>query len=263
MNLTEDQIERYSRNIVLAQLGPAGQSRLRKGKVLIIGAGGLGSPAALYLAAAGIGTLGLIDPDRVELNNLQRQVIHDPPSVGEEKVRSAARRIRALNPDVKVVTWCELFGIENALSLVKEFDFIIDGTDNFTTKFLLNDAALLAGKPYSHAGVLGFKGQTLTVIPGRSAPCLRCLIPEPPQPGETPTCAQSGVLGTVAGTLGTIQAAEAIKVISGVGEPLLGRLLLYDALSMQFKTIKLRPNPSCPVCSEKPKITSLVAQNYV
>lgn len=263
MSLTDEQIERYSRNIALEKLGPEGQERIRAGKVLIVGAGGLGSPAALYLAAAGIGALGIVDSDRVELNNLQRQILHNISSLGQEKTLSAAQRIRLLNPDVEVRMWQVKFSAENALELVRDFDFVIDGSDNFATKFLVNDACVMAGKPFSHAGVLGFKGQALTVIPGRDdSPCLRCVLPEIPSQDETPTCAQSGVLGPVAGTLGTIQATEAIKVLTRVGEPLVGRLLHLDALAMKFQTVELKRDPACPVCSAKPRITSLEKQTY-
>ena len=261
MELTDEQIVRYSRNIVLAELGPAGQKAIRKAKILLVGAGGLGSPAALYLAAAGIGVLGLVDCDRVELSDLQRQLLHDTSSVGREKTLSAAERIRALNPDVKVEAKQERLSVDNALSLVKDFDFIVDGLDNFADKYLLNDACVLAGKPFSHAGVLGFKGQVMTVLPGEG-PCLRCLMPEPPPADEIPTCEQSGVLGSVAGTLGSIQATEALKVIAGIGRPLLGRLLTYDALKARFVTLKPAKNPECPVCSDRPKITGLKAENY-
>ncbi|HUU28798.1 MAG TPA: molybdopterin-synthase adenylyltransferase MoeB [archaeon] len=260
--LTDNQIERYNRNIMLTELGLEGQNLIRQGRVLIIGAGGLGSAAALYLAAAGIGTLGLVDSDRVELSNLQRQILHDTPSLGEEKTRVAARRIRALNPDVAVKTWQERLSVDNALDLIEEFDFIVDCTDNFGAKFLINDAAVLAQKPFSHAGALGFRGQTFTMVPEERTPCLRCILPEQPAGDEAPTSAQAGVLGAVAGALGTIQAAEAIKVITGVGEPLLGRLLTYDALSMQFRTVELKRDPCCPVCSDHPKIKVLKAGLY-
>ena len=263
MGLTDYQLERYSRNIVLAGLGPEGQERIRSGKILIVGAGGLGSPAALYLAAAGIGVLGIVDSDRVELSNLQRQILHDTPSLGQEKTISAARRVRWLNPDVQVKVWHKKFSAENALELIRDFEFIIDASDNFATKFLVNDSCVIAGKPFSHAGVLGFKGQALTVIPGRDdSPCLRCVLPETPAQDETPTCAQSGVLGSVAGTLGSIQAAEAIKVLTGIGQPLLGRVLHFDALEMKFHTVELKRAPACPVCSANPQITSLEKQAY-
>ena len=263
MGLKNYEIERYSRNIVLAELGPEGQESIRAGRVLVVGAGGLGSPAALYLAAAGIGVLGIVDSDRVELSNLQRQILHDTPSLGQWKTLSAARRIHWLNPDVEVRALKVKFSAENALELVRDYDFVIDGSDNFSTKFLVNDSCILAGRPFSHAGVLGFKGQVLTVIPQQDdSPCLRCVLPEPPSADEIPTCAQSGVLGTVAGTLGTIQATEAIKVLTGIGEPLVGRVMHFDALAMKFYTVELKRNPACPVCSSKPRITSLESQAY-
>jgi len=263
MHLTECQIERYSRNIALAELGAEGQERIRKGSVLIVGAGGLGSPAALYLAAAGIGRMGIVDSDRVELSNLQRQILHDTLSLGQLKTVSAERRIRWLNPDVEVKLWPVKFSAENALEIIKNFDFIIDGSDNFSTKFLVNDSCVIAGKPFSHAGVLGFKGQALTVIPHRkNSPCFRCVLPEQPAQDETPTCAQSGVLGPVAGTLGAIQAAEAVKIIAGMGEPLVGRVLHFDALAMRFRAAEVKRDPACPVCSDNPLITSLERQVY-
>ena len=261
MKLTDEQILRYSRNIVLAELGPEGQEAIRKAKILLIGAGGLGSPAALYLAAAGVGVLGLVDCGRVELSNLQRQLLHDTRSVGREKTLSAAVRIQALNPDVKVEASQERFTAASALRLLKDFDFVVDGLDNFADKYLLNDACVLAGKPFSHAGVLGFKGQVMTVLPGKG-PCLRCVMPEPPPPEETLTCEQSGVLGAVAGTLGTIQATEALKVVAGMGQPLVGRLLTYDALKARFVTLEPSKHPECPICSEKPRITELKPENY-
>ena len=264
MDLSEEKIERYSRNIVLAEIGPQGQERIRRGKVLIVGAGGLGSPAALYLAAAGIGVLGLIDSDKVELSNLQRQILHDTRSLGEAKTRSAGRRIRALNPDVAVRTFQERFSVDNALSLVREFDFVIDGSDNFATKFLVNDACVLAGKPFSHAGVLGFRGQVLTVDPSRAdSPCLRCLLPEPPGRAETPDCSRSGVLGALTGILGSIQALETLKFLTGAGELLCGRLLTVDALKLTFRTVAVRRNPECPLCSGKKRITALDQALYV
>jgi len=261
-DLTNDQLNRYSRNIAIREIGFEGQLIIRKSKVLIIGAGGLGSAASLYLAAAGIGTLGIIDQDRVELSNLQRQILHDTPSLGEEKVHSATRRIRALNPDVEVRTWQEPFSVSNALTLLSEFDYILDCTDNFRAKFLINDAAVIGRKPFTHAGVLGFKGQALTWAPGREAPCLRCLLPEQPTAQESPSSVEEGILGAVAGTFGTIQAVEVIKVLTGIGKPLLGRLLTCDALSMEFRVVEVKPSPVCPLCSDIPKIKELKADLY-
>ena len=262
MDLTDEQIVRYSRNIVLAELGPAGQDKIRKAKILLIGAGGLGSPAALYLTAAGIGVLGLVDCGSVELSNLQRQLLHDTRSLGREKTLSAAERLQALNPDVEIESHQERFTAANALTLMAGYDFVVDGLDNFSDKYLLNDACVLAGKPFSHAGVLAFRGQVMTVLPGRG-PCLRCVMPVPPGPGETPTCEQSGVLGAVAGTLGSIQATEALKVVAGIGRPLVGRMLTYDALKARFVALEPVKNPECPVCSGSPEITELRAENYV
>lgn len=264
MDLSEEQIERYSRNIVLEEIGPAGQERIGRGKVLVVGAGGLGSPAALYLAAAGTGVLGLIDPDRVELSNLQRQILHGTDSLGENKTRSAGRRIRELNPDVELRAFQERFSVNNALALVREFDFVIDGSDNFATKFLVNDACVLAGRPFSHAGVLGFKGQVLTVDPSRAdSPCLRCILPEPPGREETPDCSRSGVLGALTGVLGSLQALEALKFLTGAGELLCGRLLTVDALKPSFRVVEFRRNPGCPLCSRKRRITALDRALYV
>ena len=264
MDLSEEQIERYSRNIILAEIGPAGQERIRRGKILIVGAGGLGSPAALYLAAAGIGVLGLIDSDKVELSNLQRQIIHDTGSLGEDKTRSGGRRIRALNPDVELKAFQERFSVDNAMALVREFDFIIDGSDNFATKFLVNDACVLAGKSFSHAGVLGFRGQALTVDPSRAdSPCLRCLLPEPPGREETPDCSRSGVLGALTGILGSLQALEGLKFLTGAGELLRGRLLTVEALRLTFRTMAVPRNPDCPLCSANKKITVLEPALYI
>jgi adenylyltransferase/sulfurtransferase len=255
MNLTEEQIERYSRHILLKDVGGDGQERLLKGKVLIIGVGGLGSPAALYLAAAGVGTIGLADGDEVDVTNLQRQVIHFTPDVGKSKVESARETINILNPDVRVVSYKERVNAANILEMIKAYDFIIDGTDNFGAKFLINDACVLAGKPFSHGGILRFDGQTLTCTKGNA--CYRCLFIQPPPPNAVPSCSQAGVLGAVAGMLGTIQAAEALKYIIGTGELLTNRLLIFNAFNMNFRTTEFRKNPECPVCGEKAFITGL------
>ncbi len=256
MDFTEEQIERYSRHIILPQVGGGGQQKMLQGKVLIVGAGGLGSPAALYLAAGGIGTIGIADGDVVDLSNLQRQVIHSTPDVGRPKVHSAAAKMRALNPDVKVVTYHERLTSENALAIMSGYDFVIDGTDNFAAKFLIADACHFAGKPYSHAGILQFGGQLMTVVPGQSA-CYRCIFNAPPPPGTVPSCSQAGVLGVLAGVIGTLQATEAIKFLLGKGDLLTNSLLIYDALEMTFRKLKLSRNPNCPICGEKPVITSL------
>jgi len=253
---TEDQIERYSRHIILKEVGGKGQKRLLDGKVLIIGAGGLGSPAALYLAAAGVGTIGIADADVVDISNLQRQVIHHTPDLGKPKVDSAREKMEALNPDVKVVTYPCWMRADNISQVVDGYDFVIDGTDNFAAKFLINDACVLAGKPYSHGGILHFIGQTMTVLPGQS-PCYRCIFPDPPPPGAIPTCAQAGVIGVLPGVIGTIQATEAIKYLLGVGKLLTGRLLVYDAEGLDFYASPIGRNRRCPICGESPSITAL------
>lgn len=241
MNLTEEQIERYSRHIILQDVGGQGQEKILNSKVLIIGTGGLGSPAALYLAAAGVGTLGLIDGDVVDLTNLQRQVIHHTPDLNKPKVLSAKQKIEQINPDVKVNAMQDLFRADNALDILKEYDFVIDGTDNFPAKFLINDACVMAEKPFSHGGILRFDGQTMTYVPGSAS--YRCVFDSPPPPSAVPTCSQAGVFGAIAGMLGTIQAAEALKYIIGKGDLLTNRLLIFDALKMTFRNVKVKPNP--------------------
>ena len=253
----DERLERYSRHILLDDIGIAGQERLWKSKILIVGAGGLGAPAALYLAAAGVGILGIADADVVDLSNLQRQIIHFTPDVGRPKVLSAAEKIRALNPDVYVRIHQEFLRADNILPILAEYDFVIDGTDSFAAKFLINDACVIAGKPFSHGGILRFRGQTMTVLPGQSA-CYRCVFNAPPPVGSVPTCSQAGVLGAIAGMLGTIQAAEALKFVTGAGRPLADCLLTFEALDMSFRKVKLHRNPRCPVCSPTPTITELV-----
>ncbi|MFZ5876209.1 MAG: HesA/MoeB/ThiF family protein [Nitrospirota bacterium] len=257
MAMNEDQIKRYSRHILLPEVGGKGQKKIANAKVFIVGAGGLGSPAALYLAAAGVGTIGLIDGDAVDLSNLQRQVIHHTPDVSRPKIDSAREKMNKLNPDVTVVTTHGRLTAKNALSAVKDFDVIIDGTDNFPSKFLINDTAVLAKKPLIHGGILRFVGQVLTILPGQSA-CYRCLFKAPPPSGVVPSCQEAGVLGALAGLIGTIQATEALKLILGVGQPLTDRLLTYDALATRFRNVPLRRNPQCPVCGDHPSITELV-----
>lgn len=256
MNLNEAQIERYSRHIILEEVGGAGQEALLAGRVLIVGAGGLGSPAALYLAAAGVGTVGLIDADVVDLSNLQRQVIHATADVGRPKVESAAAKMRALNPDVKVETHHGRLTAANALELVGRYDFVIDGTDNFPSKFLVSDACHFAGRPYSHAGILRFDGQTMTVRPGLTA-CYRCVFGAPPPAGAVPSCSQAGVLGVLAGVMGTLQATEAVKFLLGRGELLTDCLLVYNALKASFRKVPLKRNPRCPLCGAEPAIREL------
>ncbi|GFO69249.1 adenylyltransferase [Geomonas limicola] len=256
MKLTEDQITRYSRHILLKEVGGKGQQKLLNGRVLIIGAGGLGAPIALYLAAAGVGTIGIADADNVDLSNLQRQVIHFTPDIGKPKVLSAREKMIAINPELNVVTYDTWVTAENIAGMIAEYDFVIDGTDNFAAKFLINDACVLAGKPYSHGGILQFDGQTMTVLPGQS-PCYRCIFPEPPPKDAIPTCSQAGVIGVLPGVLGTLQATEAIKYLLGAGDLLTGRLLTYSALRMKFREIPIKQSAKCPICGEHPSISEL------
>ncbi len=256
MEFTDAQLERYSRHIILKDVGIEGQERIAGAKILVIGAGGLGSPALLYLAAAGVGRLGIADGDTLDLSNLQRQVIHFTGDVDKPKVLSAKEKINQLNPDVEVTVCQEMLAAANIIDIIKEYDFVIDGTDNFPTKFLVNDACVLAGVPYSHGGILRFDGQTFTVQPGESA-CYRCIFVEPPPPDAVPTCSQAGVIGVIAGILGTLQANEAIKYVLGKGDLLTDRLLTFDALNTKFREVKLNKNPNCGVCGTK-TITELV-----
>lgn len=256
VNFSEEQLTRYSRHIILKNIGVEGQQKILEGKVLIIGAGGLGAPAALYLAAAGVGTLGIVDGDSVDLSNLQRQIIYFTPDVGKQKVLSAREKIEMVNPDVKVVTYPKRVCADNIAGIVADYDFIIDGTDNFAAKFLINDACVLAKKPFSHGGILRFDGQTMTYAPKNT--CYRCIFQNPPPKNAVPTCSQAGVLGAIAGILGTIQAAEALKYLTGQGSLLTNRLLVLDALEMNFRTVNVKKNPACPVCGEHPSITTLV-----
>ena len=258
MAFTNEQLERYSRHIILKEIGVKGQKKLLNAKVLIIGAGGLGAPAALYLAAAGVGTIGIVDADVVELSNLQRQVIHTTNDIGKPKVESAAETMRAINPDVNVITYHDFVTSENILDIVKEYDFVLDGTDNFPAKFLINDACVMAKKPLSHAGIIRFKGQLMTILPGEG-PCYRCVFKNPPPKDAVPTCKQAGVIGAMGGIIGSLQAMEAVKYITGVGKLLNGYLLTYDALTMEFHKIKLPPRgKGCAVCSDTPTITKLI-----
>lgn len=256
MGLTEDQVERYSRHIILPEVGGRGQEKLLAGRILLVGAGGLGSPAALYLAAAGIGTIGVIDADEVDLTNLQRQVIHFTADLGKPKVESAAAKMRAINPDVDVRTYHQRLTAANALEILADYDFVVDGTDNFPSKFLVADACHFAGKPYSHAGILRFDGQTMTVRPGETT-CYRCVFKEPPPAGAVPSCSQAGVLGVLAGVVGTLQATEAVKFLLGQGELLTDSLLVYDGLKASFRKVQLKRNPACALCGENPSITEL------
>ncbi|MBR1422811.1 MAG: thiazole biosynthesis adenylyltransferase ThiF [Ruminococcus sp.] len=258
MAFTNEQLERYSRHIILKEVGVKGQKKLLASKVLIIGAGGLGAPAAMYLAAAGVGTIGIADADEVDLSNLQRQIIHATKDVGKAKVKSAEETINELNPDVKVNTYRVFVDSSNIADLIKDYDFIIDGTDNFPAKFLINDACVMANKPFSHAGIIRFKGQLMTYVPGKG-PCYRCVFKDPPPKDAVPTCKQAGVIGAMGGVIGSLQAMEAVKYIVGQGELLTGSLLTFDALTMQWRKIRLpRVVKDCPVCGEHPTITTLI-----
>ncbi|MBQ9042438.1 MAG: HesA/MoeB/ThiF family protein [Eggerthellaceae bacterium] len=262
MAFTDEQIERYSRHIILKGFGTKGQKRLSAGSVLIVGAGGLGSPAALYLAAAGVGRIGIVDSDVVELSNLQRQIAHATSDIGAPKANSAAASMRAINPDIEVVTHRLFLDASNIADIFESYDFIIDGTDNFPTKFLVNDACVLLGKPFSHGGILRFSGQLMTYVPGEG-PCYRCAFKEQPAPGAAPSCAQAGVIGAVAGVVGSLQAMEAIKYLAGIGELLTGKLLMYDALFGDFTELELPGRePKCAVCGDNPTITELKPENY-
>jgi molybdopterin/thiamine biosynthesis adenylyltransferase/rhodanese-related sulfurtransferase len=251
--LSAEQKERYRRHLIIPEVGEAGQEKLLKSKVFLMGAGGLGSPAALYLAAAGVGTIGIVDMDTVDLSNLQRQVIHTNDRIGMPKVASAEEAIRAINPDVNVVTVQERLTSDNAREILGKFDLVLDGGDNFPTRYLINDVCVEQNKPNLHGSIFRFEGQVTTFIPGKG-PCYRCLYPSPPPPDMAPSCAEAGVLGILPGTIGLLQATEAIKLILGIGEPLNGRLLLFDALGTRFNELKLRRDPECPVCREGAKI---------
>jgi len=253
MGFTNEQMNRYSRHIILSEVGVKGQKKLLDAKVLIVGAGGLGSPAALYLAAAGVGVIGIADADEVDLSNLQRQVIHTTPDVGKAKVLSAKETMQAINPDVTVNTHRLFVNAENIMELIADYDFVIDGTDNFPAKFLINDACVLSKKPFSHAGIIRFKGQLMTYVPG-AGPCYRCIFREPPPPDAVPTCRQAGVIGAIGGIIGSLQAMEAVKYIIGKGDLLTGFLLTYDALKMDFRKIKLSKAKDCAVCGDSPTI---------
>ncbi len=255
--LNHDEILRYSRHLILPEVGMEGQLKLKHARVLCIGAGGLGSPVALYLAAAGVGTLGIVDFDIVDLTNLQRQVIHSTNDVGRSKLDSAAETIAAINPNIDVRKFETRLTSANALEIVRDFDLVVDGTDNFTTRYLVNDACVLLGKPNVYGSIFRFEGQA-SVFATKDGPCYRCLYPEPPPPGVVPSCAEGGVLGILPGLVGMIQATEAIKLILGSGESLVGRLLMIDALSMRFRELKVRKNADCPVCGDHPTVTELI-----
>jgi adenylyltransferase/sulfurtransferase len=259
-NLSNDEVLRYSRHLIMPEVGMEGQLKLKAAKVLCIGAGGLGSPLALYLAAAGVGTLGVVDFDVVDYTNLQRQVIHTTADVGRKKLDSAAETVKAINPFVQLRLFETRLTSENALELFRDFDMIVDGTDNFPTRYLVNDACVLTGKPNVYGSIFRFEGQ-VSVFATKDGPCYRCLYPEPPPPGLVPSCAEGGVLGILPGLVGIMQATEAIKLILGKGEPLIGRLLLVDALGMRFRELKLRKNPDCPACGTHPTVTKLIDYN--
>jgi len=258
VTLSNEEIARYSRHLIMPEVGMAGQRRLKQGSVLLIGTGGLGSPLALYLAAAGVGHIGLVDFDVVDASNLQRQIVHGTSTVGVAKTESAKRRLQDLNPYIEITTYETRITSQNALDLMRPYDVIVDGTDNFPTRYLTNDACVLLGKPNVYGSIFRFEGQATVFSTRDGGPCYRCLYPEPPPPGLVPSCAEGGVLGVLPGVIGTIQATEVIKLLIGIGEPLIGRLLLYDALSMRFRELKLRRNPSCPVCGDHPTITELI-----
>jgi adenylyltransferase/sulfurtransferase len=258
--LTNDELGRYSRHLILPEVGMEGQQRLKAAKVLCVGTGGLGSPLALYLAAAGIGTLGLIDFDTVDSSNLQRQIIHSTKDIGRKKIDSAQEKLNALNPALNVVKHDTMLTSANALEIFAQYDIVADGTDNFQTRYLVNDACVMLKKPNAYGSIFRFEGQA-SVFATEEGPCYRCLYPEPPPPGLVPSCAEGGVLGILPGIVGVIQATEVIKLILGKGEPLIGRLLLVDALSMRFRELKLRKNPDCPVCGTNPTVTELIDYN--
>ena len=255
--LTNDEIKRYSRHLIMPEVGVEGQRKLKAAKVLCIGAGGLGSPAAMYLAAAGVGTLGLVDFDVVDFSNLQRQILHGTPDVGRSKLASARDRLNALNPNVTIESHEIALSSQNALELFEPYDVILDGTDNFPTRYLVNDACVLLGKPNAYGSIFRFEGQA-SVFATKGGPCYRCLYPEPPPPGLVPSCAEGGVLGVLPGIIGVIQATEALKLIMNVGEPLIGRFLIFDALRMKFRELKLRKEPDCPVCGTHATIKQLI-----
>ena len=256
-DLSHDEILRYSRHLLIPEVGLAGQRKLKSASVLVIGTGGLGSPVALYLAAAGVGCIGLVDYDVVDFSNLQRQVIHASSSLGHLKVDSARQRMLDLNPVIEVKTYNEPFTSQNALAIAQDYDVIVDGTDNFPTRYLSNDVCVLLGKPNVYGSIYRFDGQA-SVFDARQGPCYRCLFPEPPPPGLVPSCAEGGVLGVLPGTIGTIQATETLKIILGVGQTLAGRLLLYNALDLSFEYVQLRKNPKCKICGPEPEITELI-----
>ena len=254
--LTPYQVQRYSRHIIMPQVGSKGQRKLLDAKVVIIGAGGLGSPVAIYLTLAGVGTIGIVDFDTVDVTNLQRQILHHNDDVGRRKVVSARETLRAYNPDVNVITHEEPLSSDNAMRIFRDYDIVVNGADNFATRYLVNDAAYLSNKPLVDGSILIFDGQTTVFLPGKG--CYRCLFPEPPPPGEVPSCAEAGVLGMLPGLIGSIQATETVKLIVGIGRSLAGRLLLVDGLDMEFREVRVPRNPDCPLCGDNPTVTELI-----
>ena len=257
IEFTDEQIERYSRHIILPEVGGSGQQKMLEARVLLLGAGGLGSPAAYYLAAAGIGNLGIVDFDQVDLSNLQRQIIHSTERIGMLKTESAKKTIQALNPDVNVTLYNEKMDSSNIMSLIKDYDYVVDGSDNFPTRYLVNDACVMKNKTLIHGSIYRFEGQVTVFKPG-DGPCYRCLYPEPPPPGMVPNCQEGGVLGVLAGVIGNLQVVEVLKLILGIGKPLVGKLLIYDALNTEFRSLRLHRDADCPICGEKPTIKELV-----
>jgi adenylyltransferase/sulfurtransferase len=256
-DFTEDEIRRYSRHILLPEVGGKGQKKINGAKVLMIGAGGLGAPVGYYLAAAGVGKIGIVDADHVELSNLQRQIVHSTKDLGKNKAISARETLLALNPDIEVVTYQERITSENIFGILEDYEIVVDGSDNFPTRYLVNDACVLTRKPLSHGAVFRFHGQAMTIVPGEG-PCYRCLFREPPPPGMVASCQEAGVLGVLPGLIGMIQATEVLKLILGAGKVLKGRLMIYEALEMEFKNIKVQKDPDCPVCGDHPTITKLI-----
>ncbi len=257
LGFNDEQIKRYSRHIILPEVGGKGQKKLQKAKVLCVGAGGLGSPVAFYLAAAGVGTIGIIDMDKVDISNLQRQILHSSKDVGKLKVESAKETLESINPDTKVLTYSEKLTSKNVKKIIKNFDIVVDGCDNFATRYLVNDACYFDKKPNVYGSVFQFEGRATVFVPDKG-PCYRCLHPFPPPPGEVPSCQEAGVLGVLPGLIGLIQATETIKLILGLGNSLKGRLLLYDALNLSFREVKIKKDPNCPLCSKNPKIKELI-----
>lgn len=258
MNFTEDQIKRYSRHILLPEVGGKGQEKLLNSRVLVIGTGGLGSPASMYLAAAGVGTIGIVDYDAVDLSNLQRQILHFTSDVGRPKTESARETLEDINPDVRVIPYQTKLTKDNIREIIRNYEIVLDGTDNFATRYLINDACFFEKKILISASMFRYEGQLTTFMPTETSPCYRCIYPEPPPPGAVPSCQEAGILGALAGTMGTLQATEALKIILGIGEPLVGRLLLYNALRLSLEEVRIKKYPYCPLCGKNPTITDFI-----